>query len=94
MNDPSQQWQKLVEAARRSRPPEPVAKAPPPGFASRIVSLRESIIAFARVLFWRRWSLGTALLSFLVFLAILATHRCTESRPPLIDTPDSLPPTP
>lgn len=88
MNEPTPQWQKLVAAARRSAPEAPPPKPAPPGFAGRILGLRESIIELARVLFWRRWSLGVALLCVALFIAILITLRCTDSRAPLIDTPD------
>lgn len=94
MNDPQQNWQKLVAAARRAGP-RPVETNPvPPGFASRIVALRESVIALARVLLWRRWSVTIAILCALVFVVILTLHRCTESAPPLIETPELLPPAP
>jgi hypothetical protein len=94
MNDPEQKWQKLVEAARRTghRPVE--TKLPPPGFASGIVALRESVVALARVLFWRRWSITVAILCFVIFVVILTLHRCTESHAPLIETPDLQQPTP
>jgi hypothetical protein len=88
MNEPDPQWQKLVAAARRAAPEPAPPKPPPPDFASRILSLRESIIALARVLFWRRWSLWVALLCVAVFVATLITHRCTEARAPLIESPE------
>jgi len=94
MNDPDQQWQKLVAAARRTSPPPVEPKSAPPGFASRIVALRESVIALARVLLWRRWSVTVAILCLVIFVVILTLHRCTESRAPLIETPDLQQPTP
>jgi hypothetical protein len=88
MNEPDPSWQKLVAAARRTAP-DPVPEKPaPPGFTTRILGLRESIIALARVWFWRRWSLGVALLSVAVFIAILITLRCTAPSAPLIETPE------
>ena len=94
MNDPEQQWQKLVEAARRTSPPATEKKSPPPGFASGIVALRESIIDIARVLFWRRWSITVAVLCFVIFVVIFMLYRCTESSDPLIETPELQQPTP
>jgi hypothetical protein len=94
MNDPEQQWQKLVEAARRTSPPPAAKKSPPPGFATGIVALRESIIALARVLFWRRWSITVAVLCFVIFVVIFMLYRCTESSDPLIETPELQQPTP
>jgi len=88
MNEPDPKWQKLVEAARRTPPAEDPPTPPPAGFAKRVLGLRESIIALARVLFWRRWSLWVALLCVAVFIAILITLRCTDSRPPLIEPPE------
>jgi hypothetical protein len=87
MHDPEQKWQKLVAAARRANRPPVETKPVPPGFASRIVALRESIIALAHVLFWRRWSMGVAILCFVIFVVILTLYQCSESRPPLIETP-------
>lgn len=87
MNEPDPKWLKLVEAARRT-PPVEDSPPPPAGFAKRVLGLRESIIALARVLFWRRWSLWVAVLSALVFMVILITLRCTDSRPPLIEPPE------
>ncbi|MEI6675169.1 MAG: hypothetical protein WCO57_08340 [Verrucomicrobiota bacterium] len=94
MNDPQQNWQKLVAAARRANPPPVGVKPVPPGFASRIVAMRESIIVLARVLLWRRWSVSIAILCFVICVVILAIHRCTESTPPLIETPELLSPAP
>jgi hypothetical protein len=88
MNEPDPNWLKLVAAARRAAPEPAPPKPPPPGFASRILGLRETIIALARVLFWRRWSLWVALLCVAVFVVALITHRCTETRAPLIETPE------
>ena len=87
MKNPEQDWQKLVEAARRTRPATEPAKPTPPGFADRILNLRASIVSLARVVFWRRWSLLVALLCFVIFLAILSTLRCSAPSKPLIDTP-------
>ena len=92
MNDPEQQWQKLIAAARRTRRPTDETKSPPPGFTSGIVALRESVIALARVLFWRRWSITVAILCFVIFVVILTLYRCSETRAPLIETPDLLQP--
>jgi len=94
MNDPEQKWQKLVAAARRTGLPPVEKKPPPPGFASGIVALRESVIALARVLFWRRWSISVAILCFVIFVVILTLDRCSDSKAPLIETPDLQPPTP
>jgi hypothetical protein len=94
MNDPQQNWQKLVAAARRASPPPGETKPVPPGFASRVVALRESVIALARVLLWRRWSVAIAILCVVVFLVALTIQRCTEAAPPLIETPELLPPAP
>ena len=87
MKNPEQDWQKLVEAARRANPDKEQPKLTPPGFAERIVNLRESIVSLARVMFWRRWTIMVALLCFVVFLAILSTLRCSAPSAPLIDTP-------
>jgi len=92
MNDPEQKWQKLIEAARRTRIPTDETKSPPPGFTSGIVALRGSVIALARVLFWRRWSISVAILCFVIFVVILTLYRCTETSAPLIETPDLLQP--
>lgn len=94
MKDPEQKWQKLVETARRSSLPPGGDKSPPPGFVSGIVALRESVIALARVLLWRRWSIAVAISCFVIFVVILTLSRCTESSTPLIETPDLLQPTP
>ena len=94
MNDPQQKWQKLVEAARRTSPPPAGTKSPPTGFAAGVVALRESIIALARVLFWRRWSITVAVLCFVIFVVIFMLYRCTESSDPLIETPELQQPTP
>ena len=94
MNDPEQQWQKLVAAARRTSHSTAEPKSPPPGFASGVVALRESVIALARVLFWRRWSISIAILCFLIFVVIFTLYRCTESSAPLIETPELQQPTP
>jgi hypothetical protein len=94
MKDPEQQWQKLIETARRASLSPVETKAPPPGFASAIVALRESVMALASVLFWRRWSITVAILCFAIFIVMFALDRCTESSAPLIETPDLLQPTP
>lgn len=94
MNNPDQQWQKLVAAARRTSPPADEPTSAPPGFASHIVALRESVIALARVLLWRRWSVTAAILCFVIFAVILTLLRCTESHAPLIEMPDLQQPTP
>jgi hypothetical protein len=94
MPDSEQHWQKLVAAARRNSPPPVETKPVPAGFASRIVALRESVIALAQVLFWRRWSIAVAILCFVIFVVILTLYQCSESRPPLIETPELLQPAP
>jgi hypothetical protein len=91
MNNHEQNWQKLVEAARRTPPPTDPAKPPPPGFANRILNLRESIVSLARVMFWRRWSVLAAFLCLAIFLAILIAHQCSATRAPLIETPEPPP---
>ena len=91
---PNNNWQKLVAAARRTGHPPVENKSPPPGFAAGIVALRESVIALARVLFWRRWSITVAILCFVIFVVILTLYRCTESSAPLIETPELQQPTP
>lgn len=88
MNDPAKQWQKLVEAARHAAPSRDGAERPPPGFASRIVALRTTVAAVAQVLFWRRWSVTTAVFCAIAFVAILIVHQCTDTPAPLIETPD------
>ena len=65
-----------------------------PDLPRGIVALRESVIALARVLFWRRWSVTVAILCFVIFVVILTLDRCTDSKAPLIETPDLQPPTP
>jgi hypothetical protein len=92
MNDSEQKWQKLVEAARKAHLPPLETKAPPPDFATRIVAMRDRIIALARLLFWRRWSLYVAMLCFGVLVMIFLLYHCTESPTPLIETPDLLQP--
>lgn len=94
MNDPEQKWHKLVAAARRTSLPPAQSESPPPGFTSGIVALRESVIAIARVLWWRRWSITIAILCFVIFALIFTLYRCTESSDPLIETPDLLQPNP
>lgn len=88
MNEPDPKWQKLVAAARHVATDPTPDDPPPPGFTARVLGLRESIIALARVLFWRRWSLWIALLSVAAFIAILTAFRCTAPRAPLINTPE------
>ena len=92
MNDPEQKWQKLVAASRRTGVSPVDSKPAPPGFASRIVALRETVIGLARVIFWRRWSITVAVICFVIFVVIFTLYRCTESRAPLIDTPELLQP--
>jgi adenine-specific DNA methylase len=94
MNDPELKWQKLVEAARRADLPPKEIQPVPPGFSSRVLALRESVIALARVLFWRRWSITVAVTCFVIFVVIFAFYRCSESKAPLIETPDLLQPIP
>lgn len=94
MNDPNDKWQKLVAAAARSRAPEPEHKTPPPGFAARIVALRQSVVAMARVLLWRRWSVILAMLCLLVLGVVFSLYRCTRPEPPLIEMPELQPPPP
>ena len=88
MNNPEQKWQNLVAAARRTSRPPLKTESPPPGFTSGIVALRESVIAIARVLLWRRWSITIAILCFVIFVVIFTLYRCTETSAPLIETPD------
>lgn len=88
MKRPEQKWQKLVEITRRDSPVANPGKPPPPGFATRILNLRVTIISLARVLLWRRWSVPVAVLCFVVFLLILAVHRCGVAGKPLINSPD------
>ena len=90
MNDPDQYWQKLVKAARRA-PSEPAERRPPPGFVSRIIDLRQTVVSFVRTLAWRRWSVLVALFSALVFLAVLAVTRCSAPQGPLIAPPELIP---
>jgi hypothetical protein len=87
MNDSEESWKKLVEAARKA-PPEP-EEAPPAGFASRVVALRDAIAAFARTLMWRRWSVLAALGCLVLFLAVLAATKCSAPARPLIEEPNS-----
>jgi hypothetical protein len=94
MNDPEQNWQKLVAAARRTSHSPVEKNPPPPGFAAGIVALRESVIAIARVLFWRRWSITVAIMCFAIFVVIVTLDRCSDAKAPLIETPDLQPPTP
>jgi hypothetical protein len=94
MKDPDQAWRKLVAAARQTPSVQEPPKPAPASLAGRVVALRQSIVAFARMLFWRRWSAAAALLCCALFLAIFAIHRCTDSKPPLIDTPDPFQTTP
>jgi hypothetical protein len=86
MNDSDDKWQKLVAAARRDRPEAP-APAPPADFAHRVINLKDSIIAIAKVLFWRRWSLWVALLCVAAFVALFLILRATAPETPLIETP-------
>ena len=88
MNDPDPKWQKLLAAARRAKPAVESPAPPPPGLAARVLGLRATIIALARVLFWRRWSRWVALLCVAVFAIIAMIHRCTESPAPLIEIPE------
>lgn len=95
MNDPEQRWRKLAAAARRGGPgPDPGHAAPPPGFAARIVALRDVVIAFARTLLWRRWAVIAALLCGAALLAVLAATRCGGRPRPLIEPPAIVQPQP
>ncbi len=95
MNDPDRHWQKLVEAARRSSPEsEAPEESAPPGFASRIISLRDTIISIARTLLWRRWSVAVALLCFAALLILFTATRCSDEPRPLIEAPESILPNP
>lgn len=94
MNDPDHAWRKLVAAARQAPPPATENQPAPAGLAGRIVALRQSIVALARVWFWRRWSVAVAIASFGLLAAVFVVHRCTDARPPLLDAPDPLQPTP
>ena len=87
MTEPEESWKKLVEAARKA-PSEPEAP-PPEGFASRVVALRDAIVAFARTMLWRRWSVLVALGCLALFLAVLAVAKCTAPARPLIEEPNS-----
>jgi len=87
MSDPEQSWQKLVDAARKApSPPEP-ERPTSPGFASRIISMRDAIAAFARTMAWQRWSVIVALLCGAILLGVFAITRCADEPRPLIDPP-------
>ncbi|MCU0780605.1 MAG: hypothetical protein MUF04_05815 [Akkermansiaceae bacterium] len=92
MNEPADNWQKLVAAARKGRPPEP-APPPPKDFAHRVIGFKETISAISKVLFWRRWSLWVALLCVVAFLIIFLLMRATAPKAPLIEPPPP-PPSP
>jgi hypothetical protein len=87
MSDPEQSWQKLVDAARKTPPPPAPSRPASPGFANRIVAMRDSIAAFVRTMAWQRWSVLVAVICGAVFLAVLAVTRCSEPPRPLIDPP-------
>lgn len=86
MDEPDKAWKRLVDAARAA----PAEAAPehraPDGFAARLVGLRDRIIALARTLLWRRWSLVAALLAAVVYLGVLLVARC--DRGPILEPPD------
>jgi len=88
MNEPDPKWQKLLAAARRAKPETESPPLPPPGLAARVLGLRATIIALARVLFWRRWSRWAALVCMAVFVIIIIIQRCTDSPVPLIEIPE------
>lgn len=87
MSDPEQSWQKLVDAARKAPSPPAPEQPASPGFASRIISMREAIAGFARTLAWQRWSVIVALLCGAILLGVFALTRCGEKPRPLIDPP-------
>ena len=92
MNEPEQQWRKLVKAARQvpDEPEETVS----PGFLARARGLRVAAMAFAKALLWRRWSLILAAFCILLFLAALTVTRCNTPEDPLIAPPELVPPQP
>ena len=87
MSDSEQNWQKLVDAARRAPTPAEPEQPTPDGFASRIISMRDAIAGFARTMAWQRWSVIVALLCGAILLAVFAITRCADEPRPLIDPP-------
>lgn len=87
MSDPEQSWQKLVDAARKAPPPTEAPRPTSPGFANRIITMRDSIAAFVRTMAWQRWSVLVALACGVIFLVVLAVTRCSGSPRPLIEPP-------
>lgn len=87
MSDPEQSWQKLVDAARKAPPPPAPERSTTPGFANRIIAMRESIAAFVRTMAWQRWSVLVAVLCGAILLGVLAVTRCADEPRPLIEPP-------
>lgn len=88
MNEPDPKLQRLIAAARRAKPVSESPALPPPGLTARILGLRATIIALARVLFWRRWSRWVALMCMMILVIITVIYRCTDSPAPLIEIPE------
>jgi uncharacterized membrane protein YagU involved in acid resistance len=86
MNDSDDKWQKLVSAARK-RLPEPETPPPPKDFVQRVIGLKQAIIAFSKVLFWRRWSLWVAVVCAIAFVIVFLILRATAPKAPLITPP-------
>lgn len=87
MSESDQEWKRLAKAASGQSKSES-SDGPPPGFASRIVGLRESVVALARVLLWRRLSVWVAALCIMIFVVVWALHRCSGEPSSLIELPE------
>lgn len=88
-------WDKLVGAARESGAAETKVtdEAPPPGFVSRLASLRGSLLRFARTLLWRRWSAVAAVAALVLYLVVYLILKSNPSEvAPVLPIP--LPPEP